>query len=197
MYTLHYKNDDSLFSNAFGFLRFPLEFNPYYKPSDWVITGIPFDIATSGRPGSRFGPTAIRHASINLAWERCRWPWLYDVRKKIKIIDCGDLVYPTGNTQEFTKILQNHAEKLLTSKKKLFSLGGDHYITLPLLRAYSKFFGKISIVHFDAHSDDYNHNQFDHGSVMFHAVIEKLIDPNYSVQIGIRTKYDKNFHLQC
>lgn len=193
MCTLNYKYDDSLFSNAFGFLRLPLEFDPYNKPSDWVITGVPFDIATSGRSGSRFGPTAIRHASMNLAWEHYRWPWDYDIRKKLHIIDCGDLVYPIGNIQNFTNQLQNHAECLLVSKKKLFSLGGDHYITLPILRAYSKFFDKISIIHFDAHSDNYNNNRFDHGSIMFHAVTENLIKLNHSVQIGVRTEYNKNF----
>lgn len=141
MHFLHYKYANSLFSNAFGFLRFPLEFDPYNKSnsSDWVITGVPFDMATSGRSGSRFGPAAIRNASINLAWERFRWPWNYDIREKLKIIDCGDLIYPIGNIQDFTNILQNHTKKLLISKKKLFSLGGDHYITLPILRAYSFF----------------------------------------------------------
>lgn len=192
MCTLRYKNDDSLFSNVFSFLRFPLEYDPYNKSSDWVITGVPFDMATSGRSGSRFGPTAIRQASINLVWEHCRWPWNYDIRKKLRIIDCGDLVYPIGSILDFSNILQKHAEKLLFAKKKLFSLGGDHFITLPILRAYSKFFDKISIVHFDAHTDNYSDNKFDHGSIMTHAVVEKLIDFNHSVQIGIRTAYNKN-----
>lgn len=193
MYTLDDKYDSSLFSNIFGFLKLPLEHDPYHKSVDWVITGIPFDMATSGRSGSRFGPAAIRHASINLVWEHYRWPWDYDIREQLQIIDCGDLIYPTGDIQSFTDILQKHAEDLLCSNKKLFSLGGDHYITLPILRAYSKFFDKISIIHFDAHTDDYNDNKFDHGSIMFHAVTEKLINPYLSVQIGIRTEYKENF----
>lgn len=194
MCTLIYKNDDSLFSNMFGFLRLPLEFNPYVQYSDWVITGVPFDLATSGRSGSRFGPTAIRQASINLAWECCRWPWTFDIRNKLKIIDCGDLIYKPGDVQDFTNTLQKHVEKLLVSGKKMFLLGGDHYITLPVLRAYSKFFGTMTIIHFDAHADYYsNHNQYDHGSVMLYALHERLINSNRSIQIGIRTEYNKYF----
>lgn len=194
MCTLMHKHDDSLFSNSFGFLRLPLEFYPYTRHNDWVITGVPFDIATSGRSGSRFGPGSIRKASINLAWENCRWPWNFDIRQKLKIIDCGDLIYKSGNVQDFTNILQKHIENLLRFRKKILLLGGDHYITLPVLRAYSKFFGKISIIHFDAHADYYdNNNQYDHGAVILYALHEKLINPNRSVQIGIRTEYDKNF----
>lgn len=194
MCTLQYKYDHSLFSNAFGFFRLPLEFDPYSKKCDWVITGVPFDMATSGRSGSRFGPMAIRQASINLSWERHRWPWNFDIREKFKIIDCGDLIYSAGNIQDFVNTLQNHTKNLLLSGKKLFFLGGDHYITLPILRSYSKVFDKIAILHFDAHADYYDNNsQYDHGSVILNALLERLFDPNYSVQIGIRTEYSKNF----
>ncbi|WP_331828311.1 agmatinase [Candidatus Blochmannia sp. SNP] len=194
MYTLNYKYDNSLFSNAFGFLRFPLEFDPYNNNSDWVITGVPFDMATSGRSGSRFGPTAIRQASINLAWEDCRWPWSFNIRKNLHVVDCGDLIYKSGNIQDFVNSLQNHAEHLLISGKKMLSLGGDHYITLPILRAYSKIFGKIAIIHFDAHADYYdNDSKYDHGVIILHALNEELIDPIHSVQIGIRTEYKNHF----
>lgn len=194
MCTLNYKCDYSLFSNVFSFLRLPLQFNPYFKDSDWVITGVPFDMATSGRSGSRFGPEAIRKASIHLVWENNRWPWNFNIHENLKIVDCGDLVYKFGHMQDFTDALQKHAENLLKSGKKMLSFGGDHYITLPILRAYAKNFGKIAIIHFDAHADSYdNKNIFDHGAFMLHAVHEELIDPMCSVQIGIRTEYDKNF----
>jgi agmatinase len=74
MSTLGHKFDNSLVSNAFGFLRFPVNFEPYDSDAEWVITGIPFDMATSGRSGSRLGPAAIRQVSVNLAWEGKRWP---------------------------------------------------------------------------------------------------------------------------
>lgn len=122
MYTINYKYDNSLFSNIFGFLKLPLECNPYTTPSDWVITGIPFDMTTSGRPGSRFGPTAIRQASINLAWEKNRWPWNFSICKKLKIVDCGDLIYKFGDVFDFSCSLQSHSENLLMSKKKCYLL---------------------------------------------------------------------------
>lgn len=65
MSTLGHQSDNSLVSNAFGFLRFPLNFMPYDSDAEWVITGIPFDMATSGRAGGRHGPAAIRQVSTN------------------------------------------------------------------------------------------------------------------------------------
>lgn len=69
MSTLGHQYDNSLVSNAFGFLRLPLNFQPYDSDADWVITGVPFDAATSGRAGGRHGPAAIRQVSTNLAWK--------------------------------------------------------------------------------------------------------------------------------
>ena len=72
MQTLNFEHDISLVSNAFGAFRFPLNFSPYDTDADVVITGVPFDMATSGRAGSRFGPNAIRQISPQLAWEEKR-----------------------------------------------------------------------------------------------------------------------------
>lgn len=91
--TLAGQTDNSLVSNNFGFLRLPLNFMPYESQADWVITGVPYDMAVSGRSGARFGPEAIRRASVNLAWEHRRFPWTFDVRERLNIIDCGDLVF--------------------------------------------------------------------------------------------------------
>lgn len=185
------KEDNSLVSNAFGFLRFPVNFQPYHSDAEWVITGVPFDMATSGRAGARHGPAAIRQISTNLAWEHNRWPWNFNLRDRLKVVDCGDVVFKFGDAQDMSEQLQAHAEKLLASGKKLLSFGGDHFVTLPLLRAHAKYFGKMALVHFDAHTDTYaNGSQFDHGTMFFHAPNEGLIDPHHSVQIGIRTEYE-------
>lgn len=190
--TLDNQYDNSLISNAFGFMRFPVNFQPYNSDAEWVITGVPFDAATSGRPGSRFGPGAIRQISTNLTWEGCRWPWDFNLHQRLKIIDCGDLVYNFSDSQNLSEKLQLHAEKLLTNGKRMLTFGGDHYITLPLLRAHTKHFGKMALVHFDAHTDTYSNSQmFDHGTMFFSAPQEQLIDPYHSVQIGIRTEFDK------
>lgn len=191
--TLGHQYDNSLVSNAFGFLRLPLDFNPYDGDADWVITGIPFDMATSGRSGGRHGPAAIRQVSTNLAWEGCRWPWDFDVRQRLKVVDCGDVVFDFGDAQDLCDKLQQHAERLLAAGKKLLSFGGDHFVTLPLLRAHAKHFGQMALVHFDAHTDTYaNGSKFDHGTMFYHAPNEGLIDPRHSVQIGIRTEYDRD-----
>ncbi|WP_368501345.1 agmatinase [Alysiella sp.] len=191
--TLNGQTDISLVANNFGFCRLPVHFSPYDSDADWVITGVPYDIATSGRTGSRFGAEGIRRASVNLAWEGCRFPWDFDVRQRLNIVDCGDLVYAFGDSRDFVQKLQSHTEKLLAAGKRCLTFGGDHFITLPLLRAHAKHFGKLALLHFDAHTDTYeNGSEFDHGTMFYTAPKEGLIDPARSIQIGIRTEYDKN-----
>lgn len=190
--TLAHKEDISLVSNNFGFLRLPLNFVPQQSDADWVITGVPFDASVSGRTGARFGAEAIRRASVNLAWEHCRFPWNFDVRERLKIVDCGDLVYSYGDNQDFVKQLEAHTSSLLQAGKRCLTLGGDHFITLPLLRAHAKHFGKLAMIHFDAHTDTYeNGSCYDHGTMFYHAPKEGLIDAKRSVQIGIRTEFDR------
>ena len=189
--TLGHRADHSLVANAFGFLRFPLNFNPYEGDADWVITGVPFDMATSGRGGARHGPAAMRQVSTNLAWEEKRWPWPFALADRLKVEDCGDLVYPFGDAQAMSDALQAHTDRLLSHGKRCLSFGGDHFITLPLLRAHAKHFGRMALIHFDAHTDTYaNGSAYDHGTMFYHAVNEGLIDPHHSVQIGIRTEHD-------
>lgn len=191
--TLGNKPDNSLVSNAFGFLRFPLNFQPYNGDAEWVITGVPFDMATSGRSGARHGPAAIRQVSTNLAWESSRWPWNFKLRDRLKVVDCGDVVFNFGDAQDMSEQLQAHAERVLASGKRMLTFGGDHFVTLPLLRAHAKHFGKMALVHFDAHTDTYgNGSKFDHGTMFFHAPNEGLIAPEHSVQIGIRTEHDSD-----
>ena len=188
--TLHGEYDTSLVSNNFGFLRFPLVFHPCKTDADWVITGFTFDVATSGRSGARFGPEAIRRASVNLSWETKRFPWRFNLKKKLKVIDCGDLVYAFGDNADFCAKTEAHVDRILSCGKRMLSFGGDHYITLPLLRGHFKHFGKMALLHFDAHTDTYaNGSLYDHGTMFYRAPQEGLIDPKHSVQIGIRTEY--------
>lgn len=176
METLYHAHDISLTSNAFGFLRFPLNFEPHNSEADVIITGVPFDMATSGRSGTRFGPNAIRQISTQLAWEDKRYPWTFALNDKLKVTDCGDLVYSFGDNQDMCTKLSAHADALIKKGKKLLTLGGDHFITLPLLRAHANNYGKLSLIHFDAHSDTYsNGSAFDHGTMFYHAPNEGLI----------------------
>jgi agmatinase len=119
MSTLGHQYDNSLVSNAFGFLRLPMNFQPYDSDADWVITGVPFDMATSGRAGGRHGPAAIRQVSTNLAWEHNRFPWNFDMRERLNVVDCGDLVYAFGDAREMSEKLQAHAESCCLPVKDL------------------------------------------------------------------------------
>lgn len=197
MATLANYPDYSLYANAFGFLRQPLNFAPLESDADVIITGVPFDMATTGRSGSRMGPGAIRQVSTNLAWEGKRWPWTFALADKIKIADCGDLVFDCGDAAQMCERLEQHASALLEQGKTLLTFGGDHFVTLPLLRAHAKTFGKMALIHFDAHTDTYDMgSQFDHGTMFYHAPNEGLIDPHHSIQIGIRTEHSDTLGYQ-
>ncbi len=190
--TLGRREDISLTANAFGFLRLPLCFEPYESGADVAITGVPFDMACSGRSGTRLGPNAIRQVSPQLAWEHCRFPWDFDVRDRLKIIDCGDLVYSLGDGADFCVSLSAHIKQLLSNGITPLTFGGDHFITLPILRAAAEKYGPVALLHFDAHSDTYeNGSQYDHGTMFYTSRLEHLIDVEHSVQVGIRTEYDR------
>lgn len=187
--------DNSIYSNAMTFLRQPLSTDPVNSDADIVVLGLPFDMATTGRSGARMGPTAIRQASINLAWEGKRFPWPFNLTKHIKIVDAGDLVYSCGDAEDFCQIVETATSQLLSADKTILSFGGDHFVTLPLLRSHAKKFGKMALIHFDAHTDTYsNGSRYDHGTMFFHAPKEGLIDKESSVQIGIRTDYNSKDH---
>ncbi|GIU11104.1 agmatinase [Shewanella glacialipiscicola] len=195
MTTIADKPDYSLYSNAFGYLRQPLNFKPLESDANVVVIGLPFDMATTGRSGGRMGPDAIRRASVNLAWEDTRWPWDFSLSKSINIVDAGDLVFNCGDAEDFTQRLEAFATQVLDAGKTLLSFGGDHFVTLPLLRAHYKKYGKMALLHFDAHTDTYSQgSKYDHGTMFYHAPREGLIDPAHSVQVGIRTEYNRETH---
>ncbi|QYK00108.1 agmatinase [Shewanella psychrotolerans] len=196
MTTIADKPDYSLYSNAFGYLRQPLDFKPLDSDADVVVIGLPFDMATTGRAGGRMGPGAIRQASVNLAWEDVRWPWDFKLSQHLKIVDAGDLVYTCGDSADFTQRVEEFATAVVESGKAMLSLGGDHFMTLPLLRAHYKQHGKMALLHFDAHTDTYSQgSKYDHGTMFFHAPNEGIIDAGRSIQVGIRTEYDQKNHL--
>ncbi|MEF1173205.1 agmatinase [Vibrio sinaloensis] len=195
MNDLFTKTDYSLYSNSMSFMRRPYLRNPVSSDADLVVLGVPLDMATSGRPGARMGPDAIRRASVNLAWEGKKFPWDFNVFDRAKVIDAGDLVFDCGDAEDFTYRLEAATSEILKSGKTMLALGGDHFITLPILRAYAKHHGEMALIHFDAHTDTYaNGSSYDHGTMFYHAPNEGLISPKHSVQIGIRTEYKRDEH---
>ena len=184
----------SMYSNQFTFMSRPLT-RELTDDVDTVILGVPFDMATTGRPGTRFGPSGVRNASSNLGWEDNRWPWDFNTFDRLNVIDYGDIDYVPGQPDDGLKGIQSTAETILQKGKTLISIGGDHFVTLPLLRAHHGTHGKMALVHFDAHTDTYpNDHYIDHGCMFYHAPKEGLIDPSHSIQIGIRTEYEKPTH---
>ncbi|MEL7290351.1 MAG: agmatinase [Pseudomonadota bacterium] len=195
MNDLFTKTDYSLYSNSMSFLRRPYLRNPVSADADLVVLGVPLDMATSGRSGARMGPDAIRRASVNLAWEGKKFPWDFNLFDRVKVIDAGDLVFDCGDAEDFTYRLEAATSEILKSGKTMLALGGDHFITLPILRGYAKHYGEMALVHFDAHTDTYaNGSSYDHGTMFYHAPNEGLISPKHSVQIGIRTEYKLQDH---
>ena len=153
---------------------------------DVAVCGVPFDLATSNRPGARFGPRGIRAASSQISWGEV-WPWGFDPFDRLAVIDYGDIHFDFGYTDRMLAAVEANATTILEAGASLLTLGGDHFITLPLLRAHAKAHGKLSLVHFDAHSDTWREEVYNHGTMFFHAIEEGLIDPDRSVHVGIRT----------
>lgn len=174
------------FSGALSFLR-----RPYRKDLNGVdvaIVGVPYDLATTNRPGTRLGPAGIRAASTGLA-NLTPWPWGFDPTERLTIVDYGDFHFDFGVPSEIPDQITAQAEQLLADCPSLLAMGGDHFISYPLLRAYVKRYGPLALVHFDAHSDTWpdEPGRISHGTMFYHAVKEGLIVVERSVQIGIRT----------
>jgi len=192
---LHAKALEPAYSGALSFARRLYTKNYRDDAVDVVVSGVPFDLATSNRPGTRFGPRAIRAATSQLSWGAPHWPWTFDPFDHLGVIDWGDLAFEYGNAQDLVEKLEAHAADVLRAGKSMLSLGGDHMIALPLLRAHGKHLGQLSLIHFDAHTDTYDdESTYDHGTMFRLAVEENLIDPDRSVQIGIRTDYTREGH---
>ncbi|MFT6955769.1 MAG: agmatinase [Halieaceae bacterium] len=188
-------DDVSFFANVFSFMGLPLSRDLEPDDLDAVVMGVPYDLATSGRAGTRSGPQGIRQASANLAWEERRWPWSFALADSLKAIDYGDVEFLYGDSDDMLEQVEAHAARITGAGKVLVSLGGDHFVTLPLLRGHAKAHGKMALIHFDAHTDTYDEeNKYNHGCMFARAPEEGIIDPSKSIQIGIRTNYDRPRH---
>lgn len=159
--------------------------NPDYKSSDIVMLGMPFDGTVSYRSGSRFAPEQIRLASWGLEDYSPRFDkHLEDVN----FHDAGDLEFPLGNTYKSLEVIEHNVEDIYKDGKRVFGIGGEHLVTLPEIKAVSKFYKDLAIVHFDAHTDlrdEYLGEEMSHSAVIKHA--SKIVGPENIKQIGIRS----------
>jgi agmatinase len=154
------------------------------KATALVVAGIPLDLGTTHRAGARFGPGAIRRASGMLTDGAHPGSWVDPLA--LDVSDIGDFAIALGDIAASLRLIEAQAMAL----PHLIALGGEHGITLPLLRALSQRTGPVGLIHFDAHVDTWPDNfgqRYGHGSVFFHAIEEGLIEPARTIQLGIRS----------
>lgn len=174
------------YAGALSFMR--RRYSKDVAGADAVVWGIPFDAAVSNRPGSRFGPQAIRRASAIFDVDP-QYPFHLDLFENMSVVDYGDCLLDYGNHQETPGRIEREAAHILSQAGFLLSLGGDHYVTWPLLKAHAAKHGPMALVQFDAHQDTWfdDDSRIDHGSFVARAARAGIIDPSRSIQIGIRT----------
>ena len=174
------------FAGVPTFMRMPHTYELDDRQTDAAFLGIPFDDATTYRPGARFGPRAIREASTLLKPYN---PVSETDLGEFKLIDNDDVPVVPGYIKDTFDAIQERVGLLLEHDVIPAIAGGDHSTTLPVLRAVSNVHGPVSLVQFDAHSDlwtEYFGRDHNHGTTVHYAIEEGLIDPGTSIRIGDR-----------
>ena len=163
---------------------------PVSETADGVdvgIIGVPLDIGTSNRNGTRYGPRQVRAESVlvrpyNMATRAAPFD-------SFQVTDLGDVALNPYNLSACIEIIEQHYSAVLENAVTPISIGGDHTITLPILRAITRKHGPVALIHVDAHAD-VNDTMFGepvaHGTIFRRAIEEKLVDPRSMVQIGLR-----------
>ncbi|MEX0340243.1 MAG: agmatinase [Arenibacterium sp.] len=178
-------NDLARFSGPNTFMRLPQA--DQLTGLDVAFLGIPTDIGTSWRSGTRFGPKQIRAESAmirpyNMATGAAPF-------ERLQVADIGDLAINTFSLKETIRIITESYNTILSADVIPMAMGGDHSITLPILRGIAKKHGPVALVHVDAHAD-VNDEMFGeretHGTVFRRAFEEKLVEPDKVYQIGLR-----------
>ena len=167
---------------------------------DLAITGIPFDQAVTHRAGTRFGPRALRDASTMLAGD-APYGWGFSPLEEFAIADYGDMAFDYAKTSDVPALIEAHTANILAQGAGCLTLGGDHSITLPILRAHAAVHGPFALCQIDAHPDtwtDDDNARVDHGTFVYTALQEGLLDVERSVQIGTRVEVEgeKDFGIR-
>jgi len=156
--------------------------------ADVAIVGVPYDGATSYRSGARFGPRAIREQSM-LLWGYNN-PLGVAPFKTLKVIDYGDVEVVPVDVLATHGAVNVEVSQIIKENVKVIALGGDHSIALPLLQAHARKYGRLAVIHFDAHPDtwdtEFGQQKFSHGTPFRRAIEQRLIDTSAYLQIGIR-----------
>ncbi len=178
--------EDPTYAGALSFMR-----RRYSRDLNWIdlaVLGIPLDITVTNRPGARFGPQAVRRASAILDGDP-QYPFGVDIFANLSAVDYGDVALDLHHPETIATAIEETASKIVGSGTHLYSIGGDHFVTYPLLKAHAEKHGQLALVQFDAHQDTWPDDgvKLSHGTFIGRAVQEGLIDPDRSIQIGIRT----------
>ena len=178
-------NDLARFSGPNSFMRLPMVND--LKGLDVAVLGVPMDIGTSWRSGTRFGPKQVRAESAMIRpYHMGTGAAPFD---SLQVADIGDLAINTFSLADSLRIIQESYDAILAYDAMPMAIGGDHSITLPILRAMAKRHGPVALVHVDAHAD-VNDEMFGeketHGTVFRRAYEEGLIQPDKTYQIGLR-----------
>ncbi len=154
---------------------------------DIALVGVPFDGGTTYRPGTRFGPRHIREQSVLIR------PWNPALKvnpfTKFRVADFGDLSVNPLSIQDTFRRIEEQMQPLLNAGTRCAAVGGDHSISLPLLRATAKKYGPVAVIQFDAHNDlwdEYFGCKLSHGTPFRRAIEEGLIREHSFLQVGLR-----------
>ena len=183
-------SNENTFAGVTSFLR--RTYSKDLTGVDLAVTGVPFDQAVTNRPGTRLGPRAIREAS-SLQAPDAPYGWGFDPLSDFAIADFGDMAFDYASVADAPAAIEAHITSILGQGAGAITLGGDHFITLPILRAHVARHGPLALLQFDAHTDTWPDDEparIDHGTMFYKAVKEGLIDVEKSVQVGIRTHND-------
>lgn len=164
-----------------------------YNEADIVVFGVPFDGTASFRPGSRFGPAAVREYMDGFETYS---PYQAKDMTDYAFCDIGDMLLPFGNTQKVLDMIKAETDVMLADGKKTVVLGGEHLVSLPVIESYLEKYPDMHILHFDAHADlreDYLGERLSHATVM-RRVYEKLNDGKLW-QLGIRSGIKEEFEF--
>ncbi|WP_330626402.1 agmatinase [Vallitalea guaymasensis] len=167
--------------------------NSTYHDADIVICGVPFDGTCSNRPGTRFGPDGVRAEIDGLETYS---PYQDEDMIDYNYVDVGNIEIPIGSTSKTMGCIHENIKSILADNKKIITLGGEHLISYPIVKAFAEKYSNLHVVHLDAHADlrsDYLEEKLSHATVMRR--IHETLDKGYIFQYGIRSGTKEEFQF--
>jgi agmatinase len=176
-------------------------FEDGYEESRAVLFGVPFDGTTSFKPGARFAPSAMREDSWAI---ESYSPYLDKDLEELKLFDYGNLELPFGDKKRALRIIQEHVETIINANKVPIMIGGEHLVSLAPVKALSKKYDDLHIIHFDAHTDlrnDYLGESLSHATVL-RRIYDQVGDDRlnqFCIRSGLKEEFEwakEHAHLE-